>query len=127
MDADKIRLRLSNAFGVNELPISKVTLARPVGGQAGVSALEPGTVKELSFDGQQGVIIPNGAQAVSDPIHYPVKSETNLMINIYLKDGQEGFLITGHPGSRTTSYLQFGDAVDAHNLTDSAVASTAHW
>lgn len=125
--AQEIRIRLSNAFGTNDLTVTKATIGLPATQDVGTSALEKASLKVLSFDGSPNVVIPNGALAVSDPIQFPVKAESALMISIYLKNGQQGFRITGHPGSRTTSYLAFGDCVGAQNITDSSVQSTDHW
>jgi hypothetical protein len=125
--AQEIRIRLSNAFGANDLTISKVTISLPATQEVGVSALEKNSLKTLSFDGSPDLVIPNGGLAVSDPIQFSVEAESALMISIYLKNGQQGFSITGHPGSRTTSYLAFGDWVDAQNITHSSVQSTDHW
>src|SRR3954462_13211405 len=46
-----LRLRFSNAFGGAPLPLSKVTVARPAGGNAGTSAILPGTVRPVTFSG----------------------------------------------------------------------------
>ena len=84
-------------------------------------------MKTLSFDGSEDLAIPTGALAVSDPINLSIKAGSPLMISIYLEDGQSGFSMTGHPGSRMTSYLAFGNWVDAQNITDPSVQSTDHW
>ncbi|KAK9857396.1 Lipase [Penicillium brevicompactum] len=125
--ADKIRIRLSNVFGTNELAITKVTVSIPATPEVGVSAAQDGSMRTLSFDGSENIAIPIGALAVSDPINLSIKAGSPLMISIYLEDGQSGFSITGHPGSRTTSYLAFGNWVDAQNITDPSVQSTDHW
>src|SRR4051812_7866180 len=39
----RFRLRLSNAFGGAALPVTKVAVALPAGGKAGVGAIQPGT------------------------------------------------------------------------------------
>lgn len=125
--AQEIRIRLSNAFGTNDLKITNVTISLPAGQQVGVSGLQTETLKTVFFNGSPDVEIPNGGLVVSDPMQFPVKAQSALMINIYLAEGQQGFSITGHPGSRTTSYLGFGDWTAAGNLTDSSVQSTDHW
>lgn len=122
-----IRIRLSNVFGTNELAITKVTVSIPATPEVGVSAAQDGSMRTLSFDGSENIAIPIGALAVSDPINLSIKAGSPLMISIYLEDGQSGFSITGHPGSRTTSYLAFGNWVDAQNITDPSVQSTYHW
>ncbi|CAP99783.1 Pc22g24950 [Penicillium rubens Wisconsin 54-1255] len=125
--AQEIRIRLSNAFGPNELKITNVTIGLPERQRVGVSGLQTKTLKTVTFNGGPDVDIPNGGMVVSDPIKFPVKAQSAVMISMYLAEGQHGFAITGHPGSRTTSYLAFGDWTGAKNLTDSSVQSTDHW
>jgi lysophospholipase L1-like esterase len=121
----QIRLRFSNAYGGTDLPITAVSVARPAGGQAGVSAIAPGTVQTVTFDGQPGVDIPIGAQAVSDPLNFPVAGSSNLTVTMYLATGQASNDITSHPGSRTTSYMVAGNEVNDADLA--GAASVAHW
>ncbi|KAJ5365501.1 Extracellular GDSL-like lipase/acylhydrolase [Penicillium concentricum] len=125
--AQEIRIRLSNAFGPNDLRITKVTIGLPERQKVGVSGLQTKTLKTVFFDGSPDLEIPNGGLVVSDPIKFPIEAQSALMLNIYLAEGQKGFSITGHPGSRTTSYLALGDWTGAENLTDSSVQSTDHW
>lgn len=48
----------------------------------------------------------------------------NVALTLYLAEGQSGTVITGHPGSRTTSWMQKGDALEASSISE---ASTNHW
>lgn len=125
--AQEIRIRLSNSFGPTDLKITNATVSIPASQQVGVSGLQTETLRTVFFNGAPDVDIPNGGLVVSDPVKFPVKAQSALMINIYLAEGQEGFSITGHPGSRTTSYLALGDWTGAENITDSSVQSTDHW
>ncbi|EAW11723.1 SGNH/GDSL hydrolase family protein [Aspergillus clavatus NRRL 1] len=127
LNADKIRLRVSNAFGVNDLTVTSVAIGLPADQKLGTSVLQQGSSKKVTFSGNQKIVIPNGALAVSDPIDLPVKAQSTLLVDIYLAQGQRGNWITGHPGSRTTSWLSFGDWVGASNFTDSSALSTDHW
>ncbi|GLZ02936.1 SGNH hydrolase [Actinomadura sp. NBRC 104412] len=120
-----LRLRFSNAFGGAALPITKVAVALPAGGRAGVSAIEPGTSRPVTFHGRPSVSIPVGAQMVSDPIGFPVAPRSVLTVTIYLADGQASTDITSHPGSRTTSYLLAGDHVADTDLP--GATPTDHW
>ncbi len=122
---DQIRLRISNAFGGAPLPITAVTVALPEGGRAGVSAIQPGTVRRVTFSGRQSVVIPVGAQMVSDPLNFRVAPGSNLTITMYLAEGQASNNITSHPGSRTTSYLLAGNHVNAVDLP--GATPTDHW
>ena len=125
--AEQIRVRLSNAFGTTDLPITAVTIALPFNGSAGASAIQPGTVKSLTFSGNASAVIPNGALIVSDPIDFAVKPQSVLAVTIYLATGQPSNYVTSHPGSRTTSWFTFGNYVNVANLTGASVQSAAHW
>ena len=120
-----IRLRFSNAYGGTDLPITNVSVALPVGGQAGVSAIKPGTSHPVTFDGRTAIDIPVGAQLVSDPLDFPVATGSNLTVTIYLAAGQASSSITSHPGSRTTTYMLAGNHLDDADLP--GAASVAHW
>jgi lysophospholipase L1-like esterase len=122
---DHIRLRFSNAFGGADLPITSASVALPVNGQAGVSAIQPGTSRPITFDGRSAVDIPVGAQAVSDPLSFRLMPESNLSVTIYLAAGQASNSITSHPGSRTTSYLVTGNHVSDPDLP--GAAHVDHW
>ncbi|KAJ6627909.1 extracellular GDSL-like lipase/acylhydrolase [Mycena sp. CBHHK59/15] len=124
---DEIRLRFSNAFGVNDLQITAATVALPVDGAAGTSAIITSTLQTLTFSGSPTFTIPNGALVVSDPIKFAIKPQSMLAVTLYLAQGQQGSAITSHPGSRTTSWISFGNFVMAANLTDSSTTSLAHW
>jgi len=125
--AKQIRLRFSNAFGVNDLPIDAVTVALPYNGSAGVRAIVPRTLKTVTFGGNSSFIVPNGALVVCDPIDFDVKPQSMLTVTMYLASGQQGMSITSHPGSRTTSWFAEGNQVSETNLTGSDVESAAHW
>ena len=121
----QLRLRFSNAFGGVALPITKVSVAIPAGGQAGVSAIEPGSSQPITFGGRPSVVIPVGAQMVSDPVTFALHRGSELAVTIYLTDGQASTAITSHPGSRTTSYLLAGEHVGDGDLP--GATSVAHW
>jgi lysophospholipase L1-like esterase len=121
----RIRLRFSNAFGDTDLPLTRVAVARPAGGGVGTSAIQPGTSRPVTFDGKASIVVPVGAQVVSDPIAFPVPAGSNLTVTTYLATGQPSNNITSHPGSRTTSYMLTGDHVTDTDLTGTATAD--HW
>ncbi|KAL9620931.1 MAG: hypothetical protein Q9160_004584 [Pyrenula sp. 1 TL-2023] len=128
--AQYIRVRISNAFGVTNLPVTAVTVACPVpavNASAGSSAILSNSTKQVTFSGNQSISIPNGALAVSDPIDFPIQALSTLTVTMYLKNGQTTNSITSHPGSRTTSWFSFGDYTTAANLTDPSTQNVAHW
>ena len=116
-----LRVHLSNAFGTAPLHFASVHIARPV--SAGAAKIDPASDKALSFSGSSDVIIPAGAEFISDPVDYPVAAGSNLAVTLHLDapPAQE----TGHPGSRATSYLVHGDQVSAVDLPDAKKVD--HW
>ncbi|MEV4019315.1 SGNH/GDSL hydrolase family protein [Nonomuraea angiospora] len=121
----RFRLRLSNAFGGAPLPVTRVTVALPSGGKAGVSAIRPETARPVTFFGRPSAVVPVGAQVVSDPLDLTLAAGTVLTVTLYLADGQASTAVTSHPGSRTTSYLARGNQADAADLTGATPVD--HW
>ena len=119
------RLRVSNAFGGAALPITAASIALPVGGHAGARALQPGSVRPLTFGGNGSVAIPAGSQAVSDPVDFPLPALSNLTVNLHLARGQASNSITSHPGSRTTTHMVAGHHLDDPDLP--GAATVEHW
>ncbi|MDT0541743.1 SGNH/GDSL hydrolase family protein [Streptomyces sp. NPDC021354] len=120
-----LRLRFSNAFGGAPLPITRVSVAMPVDGRAGVSAIRPGTSRPVTFHGRASTTVPTGAHVVSDPLDFTLPAGSNLTVTAYLATGQQSTDITSHPGSRTTSYLLRGDHVEATDLAGATPVD--HW
>ncbi|OAL48161.1 SGNH hydrolase [Pyrenochaeta sp. DS3sAY3a] len=127
--AKQIRLKISNVFGGSNLPITAVSVALPANNTAGIHQIQPKTLQKVTFSGKDSISIPNGALAVSDPLNFPINAQQVVTVTIYLANGQMTNSITSHPGSRTTSWWQFGDAVSAPSLTvtDASTQSAAHW
>ncbi len=121
----RIRVRFSNAFGTTDLPITSAAVALPVGGLAGTSGIVAGTSRALTFGGESSVVVPAGAQVVSDPVAITVAARSNLTVSTYLADGQAGVNLTGHPGSRTTSWLVNGDQAEKPELAGATPVD--HW
>ncbi|KAM7224496.1 SGNH hydrolase-type esterase domain containing protein [Rhypophila decipiens] len=132
--ASTIRLQLSNVFGTTDLPIISAAVALPVTSSnstgAGTSSIIPSTLKSVTFSGgSPSFTIPNGALAISDPISLAVKSQSVLTVTLYFgTSGQVGQSVTGHPGSRTTSFLAPGNQVSTPDLaTVTRYGQTDHW
>lgn len=103
-----LRLRLSNAFGATPLKLASVHLALAAPG----GALQPGTDRAVKFAGQDAATIPAGAPLVSDPLEFPLPAQADVAISIHFA-AELPATLTAHPGSRTTSFLQPGDALAA--------------
>ncbi|MEV0826201.1 SGNH/GDSL hydrolase family protein [Nonomuraea rubra] len=121
----RVRLRLSNTFGGAPLPITRVAVALPQDGSAGVSGIRAETSRPVTFSGRASTTIPVGAHVVSDPVELDVRPGAVLTVTAYLGHGLASSALTSHPGSRTTSHLATGDHVDAADLP--AATPVDHW
>jgi lysophospholipase L1-like esterase len=115
----RLRVRFSNVFGANPVTLSSVHLAL----SDGRSAIKTNSDRALMFQGKSSVTIPAGESVLSDTFDFDLAPLSDFAVTIHF-DGTSGH-VTGHPGSRSTSYLQAGDAVLAVDL--STAARTQHW
>src|SRR5690554_6923585 len=122
--ASRIRIQISNVFGATDLPITAASLALPEGGLAGVGGIQPSTLNALTFNGAASITIPPGQVAYTDAIDFTIAPQSMISVSLYLANGQQGQTITGHPGSRTTSWMQQGNQVNSASVTG---GDTKHW
>jgi lysophospholipase L1-like esterase len=116
-----LRVHLSNAFGTQALHFTAVHVGHPVSPKA--AAIDPTSDRALTFAGKPDVTIPPGAEYVSDPLEMPVAPLSDVAVTFHL-DAPPA-TETGHPGSRSTSYYEHGDAVSATDLPDAKHVD--HW
>src|SRR5205809_1049473 len=114
-----VRVHFSNTFGTGPLTITSAHIAR----SRGRSAIDLTTDRPLTFAGADSVRIAPGAMAISDPLEYDVPALSDLAVTMLI--GAAPTDVTGHPGSRTTSFLQAGQWVSAAELPDAT--TTDHW
>lgn len=114
-----LRLRLSNEYSTRPVTLNAVHCALSVGG----SSIATNTDTELRFSGQGAVTIPAKQFVWSDPFSFDLSAMSKLAISIYF--GATPPDVTGHPGSRTTSYVQSGNGVAAASMTSASTAD--HW
>ncbi len=118
----QLRVRFSNLFGTNDVVMNSVHIALNPGTMTS-STIDPATDKALTFGGAESVVLASGGDIWSDPIAFDLPPMANLAITIYF--GRTSGDVTGHPGSRTASYILAGNAVTSTNMA--GAASTEHW
>lgn len=118
---ERIRMVFSNAFGNAPMWIDAAHVA--VSESPATSRIKTDTDHVITFSGSNEVIIPAGADYVSDPVDMPVAALTNLVISFHVPDTIQQQ--TGHPGSRATSYIASGNKVTAQELSDAKTIE--HW
>jgi lysophospholipase L1-like esterase len=119
LGGNRVRVHFSNEFGSSPVELRAAHIAVSLG----AGAIEPATDTPLRFDGQSSVTIPVGGAVASDPLPFPVRPLSDLAITITF--GVTSPAVSGHPGSRTTSYLVAGDGAGASLLP--GAARTDHW
>jgi hypothetical protein len=75
-----VRVRFTNVFGAKALDIGRAAIG-VAGGGAGVVS---GTNVPLSFDGRPWVVVPRGAEVLSDPVSLVVPGQRDLAVSVFL-------------------------------------------
>jgi lysophospholipase L1-like esterase len=119
LGGDSLRVRFSNEFSTSPVTLDAVHIAV----SAGNSAIVQETDQALKFDGEPKVTIEPGTAIISDPFRFALAPRTSIAITICFGDTSPD--VTGHPGSRTTSYLLPGNEVSTVDFPDAV--RTDHW
>jgi lysophospholipase L1-like esterase len=120
LGGDSLRIRFSNEFSTSPVTMHEVHIAVST---SGLDTIDLDTDKTLSFNGEESITMDPGLAVTSDPVGFDLEPLTTLAITIYF--GTTSSDVTGHPGSRTTSYILTGNAVSNENF--SGAARTDHW
>jgi lysophospholipase L1-like esterase len=114
-----IRVKFSNEHSKSPVTLKSVNIAASTGN----GNIDIASLRELKFNGQSEYIMQPGAVLVSDPVKFDLKPRMDVAITLYIGNTSE--TVTGHPGSRTTSYIIQGND---KNVTDfSNAVKTDHW
>ncbi len=116
---DSLRIRFSNEFSSKPVTMKEVRFAISNGG----SEIDTSTNKIIYFGGKHEVTINGGSAVISDPFHFDLQPRTEVAITIYF--GNTSSDVTGHPGSRTTSYLLTGNKASQADFSNAV--KTDHW
>jgi lysophospholipase L1-like esterase len=137
---DRVRVRLTNAFGSQPLQVGAASLALAGTGAEAV----PGSLRQLRFAGSPSILIAAGGEALSDPVPLRVAALQRLNVSVYLPAAtgpatqhlfaaQDNYLAAGNQvgaaggtafGTRITCWL-FADGVDvqpSRRVTGTVVA-----
>ncbi|MES2277239.1 MAG: SGNH/GDSL hydrolase family protein [Bacteroidota bacterium] len=115
-----LRLKLSNEFSKGAVTMKAVQIAVSKGG----GTIDTTTIKSLTFKGNKDIRLEPGAEIYSDPISFDLKPRMEVAITIAF--GETSPTLTGHPGSRTTSYLLSGEQL-APGTDFTTGVKTDHW
>ena len=116
-----LRLKLTNRIGKTDLEIKELTIADSI--SQGTGEIDPKTLAQLTFDGKKSTKILAGKEIYTDVIPYNLKSLSEIAISIYFGSTPDN--LSGHPGSRTYSFIEEGNTVK--NQTFSTENKIDHW
>jgi lysophospholipase L1-like esterase len=115
-----LRVRFTNEFGVETLRIDAATVAL----SAGESAIQQDSLHVLTFGGQPSIVIPPGAQVISDVVNLSTSAFADLSISLYLPR-QQISSVSAHSSAQQTNYIQTGNQVTSPRF--SAPVSMPSW
>jgi lysophospholipase L1-like esterase len=116
LGGSQIRLQFSNLVGNGPVTINAAHVALCKAAPAVDSTIDTTTDKALAFSGNASVTIPAGMEIWSDPLDFTVGALGNVSITVAF--GSVPSTLTGHAGSRTTSYEQTNSTnVSAASMT----------
>ena len=117
---EQIRVRFTNAYGIDPLTIGDAHAALSAGG----GAIKDGTDHAITFGGATSVRIAPGAQVYSDPVALAVQPLSDVAISFYLPN-QIMRAETHHAFADQDNYMVDGDVAGAATL--SGAATIASW
>jgi lysophospholipase L1-like esterase len=124
LGGSQIRVQLSNLAGNGSVTISSAHIALCKATGLVDSTIDAATDKALAFSGSASVTIAQGKEVWSDPIDFALPALGNLTITMAITSVPSQ--VSGHSGSRTTSYIQANSTeVSAANMT--SATKTDHW
>lgn len=109
---ERVRIRLSNAYGRVPLHIAAAHVALRRGG----AAIDAASDRALSFDGRPGVVIAPGGMVTSDPVALALPALSDLAVSLLPTGHAEAGTV--HALAQQTSYVSRtrGDATGATRL-----------
>lgn len=114
-----LRVRISNLFGAEPLSLGAASVALADG-----VAVNPASLRSLSFGGRREVVVPARAEVWSDPIEFAVARQADLAVQMHVLAGPG--VASVHPGSRIRSWSVQGNRAGLADWPE-AVAQEGWW
>jgi lysophospholipase L1-like esterase len=119
----QIRIRMTNAFGSSPLTLTQVTAALPVSPSS--AQAQPGTMSKVTFGGEDTVMIPAGAETISDPVRLAVPAESDLLVSVGVAANSGP--ATFHLHATQVNYVAAGGDHAADISASAFTKTTASW
>ena len=119
---DRLRIRLSNAYGLSALEIGAAHVALTDHG----SLIVAGTDHALTFNGQPSVKIPIGAPILSDPVDMKIPAFAEVSVSLYLPHSTPA--TTTHFWAQHESYVSAaGDFSAKTDISEPTTKLSWYW
>jgi len=112
-----VRVHLTNEFGKEPLRVDAVSVAM----SAGISSVDAASLHNLTFGNSPSIVIPAGAEAVSDPVVMPITAAANLAVSIYLPL-QQVSNVSVHSSAQQDNFIATGNHVRDASFSEPVVA-----
>ncbi len=134
LGGNKVRVRLSNAYGKQPVMIGAAHIGRHEFGQISmgsgrswltnnrVSKIVSGSDRVLTFSGRPTVVIPPNALVLSDPVELVIPAAADLAVSLYMPKAATGAGI--HYAAQQTSYVGEGDLTGADAIPNAATITS---
>ena len=116
---EEVRLRFSNVFSKSPVEMKLAAIAQVSEG----GSIDVSSQKLLKFNKNESVKMTPGGEVFSDPFKFNLKPGSLVAITIHF--GKTSPDVTGHPGSRTTSFILPGNNIASADFSGSV--KTDHW
>jgi lysophospholipase L1-like esterase len=115
-----VRVRLTNELGTEPLRIDAATLAF----SAGVSSIDAASLHDLMFGGSPSIVIPPGAEVLTDSVAMATPASANLAVSIYLPLQQISD-VSVHSSAQQDNFIETGNHVRDASFAEPVV--TPSW
>ncbi|MCP2281870.1 Lysophospholipase L1 [Promicromonospora umidemergens] len=117
---DRVRVKLSNAFGTEPVLVEHTTVG--IQRLPGSAAVAEGTLRDVTFDGTAAVTIPAGAEIYSDPVALRLGAASDLFVTTFTPEPSGP--VTYHAEGLATSYFATDGTDHAASVDGSALTET---
>jgi lysophospholipase L1-like esterase len=104
---NKVRIRLSNLYGTQNVSVGHATVAKPNATTATLADIDPRTLRQLTFNGKASTTILRGGEVYSDPVDLTVDNLSDLVVTAYFPTSVGR--TTYHQLSRQSNFRGPGD------------------
>jgi lysophospholipase L1-like esterase len=122
MGGERLRVRLSNAFGTTATTIGAAHVALVSKG----AEIVPQSDRVLTFSGSSSIAIPPGAPALSDPVDLKVPAFAELAISLYLPEKTSA--LSTHFWAQHETYISGpGNFTGQTDITNPSMRTSWYW